>query len=105
MLSLPSLSRRRSSFRSRKPTASRSHGDHGNAAVTSGYSRGFVGNVVFGIVKRLAWMTGKTSIMEVYCFTANGNCSVFQLHRGEPTGLLGRKLSYEFHLRGKGIKR
>lgn len=77
MLSLPSLSRRRSSFYSRKPTANQSHGDHGNAGETSWYSLGFVGKVVFGIAKRLTWTTGETPIMEVYCFTTVTGIVVF----------------------------
>lgn len=91
---------------SRKPTANQPHCDHGNVSDTSWYSRGFLGNVVFGIPKRLIVSTGRTLIMAIYYFTTVTGVVVFcQPDCGDSTELLGRKLSWDSHLDEKEIKR
>lgn len=106
MLSLPSMSRRRSSYCSRKPTANQPHCDHGNVRDTSWYLLGFVGKVVFEIPKQLPLSSRKTLVMAIYCFTPLTGVVVFcHADCGDSTGLLGRKLSSDFHLKEKEIKR
>lgn len=93
MLSLPSLSRRRSSYCSRKPTANQPHCDHGNVSDTSWYLLGVVGKVVFEILKQLPLPLGKTLIMAIYFNTTVTGVVVFwHPDRGDSTKLLGRKL-------------
>lgn len=93
MLSLPSLSRRRSSYCSRKPTANQPHCDHGNMSGTSWYLLGIVGKVVFEIPKQLPLLSGKTLIMAIYCITTvTGDVVFCHPDRGDSTKLLGRKL-------------
>lgn len=93
VFSLPSLSRRRSSHRSRKPTANRSHCDHGNGTVRPVSLLAFMGNVVFEASQTAEPNGGKTTIMAMYCRTAVTGVVVFcGLDIGERyNGTLGKK--------------
>lgn len=106
MLSIPSLSRRRSSNCNRKPTANRLQCDYGKASDTSGYLLGFMGKVVFAIPKQPLLSSRKTLIMAIYCHVFLTGVVVFSHpDRGDSTGLLKGKLSSDFHLEEKGVKR
>lgn len=105
MFGLPSLSRRRSSLWSRKPTANRSHGDHGNASDTSWETLGSLGNVVFRTTKQLTVITGETPVMAVYCFFKNnGSCSVLLPRQWGFNGTTWKKTLLRFSSKRRGKK-